>query len=224
MNRCNHCKLTFEGKQSICPLCQSMTEELDNGLITQYPSYDLRSIRKDGFFTKLIRFVSLAIVLSTIYINAFTYSYASSLWSVTVLTTWLLIVLTRRIIKSKRRHLGNKLLSLYSIFILYMLILDFTYGFTHWSLTFVMPITTIMMSLIFTFIAAMSRHKFVDFFGYLLSIICLSFVPILAFLLGLSDYLWLSSLASFICLIIVIGLYEFAGSALKNEVKKKLTR
>ncbi len=71
MKKCPKCSVDVY--QEYCPLCgRSLGEPVSPEV--NYPRYILRPNRKSDFVKKLFLFLTISIVLITMYVNIFTYS------------------------------------------------------------------------------------------------------------------------------------------------------
>ncbi len=220
-HRCRKCKVNVNGE--ICPLCKAKTDDIENSSADyscNYPKYPKNRKSWREILKKSTIFITVSLTLISVFINIFTYEKADNLWSIIVSGAMCLALVSVIQIISKQTYIGRKILCIYVCISIFLVVIDILYGFTKWSTNYVVPFMNIAVAIYFTFNAVLRKNRFSDYFGYLIFVFVLSFIPILYYIFGLSDRLWSSLVASLSCVIIAFGLWIFADKKLKNELKK----
>ncbi len=225
MNRCNKCNVDVYQSDSRCPLCKTPFEEYneENNAVVRYPEYQ-RLIKRRSKLWKVPTFVSIVAIFITVYINIFTYNQGDILWAGIVTTALIYINGVIKVLKSKSKRYGAKVLLNYLLLSMLLVALDVFTGWMYWSTNYVFPFLTIAVSLYLTILAIRSKQLFSEYFGYILVVMLISFIPIPIYLLGFADRLWGVFIAAIACAIISIGLFLFADKQLKQEMIKRFHR
>ncbi len=225
MNRCTNCNVEVYESDKCCPLCKLAfdTSAYEKDTPVKYPEYS-EITKKISKIWKVPVFVSIVAIFISVYINIFTHESGSIIWAGIVAVALFYINAVIKVLKSKSKRYGAKVLLNYVITSSFIIALDMFTGRLFWSTNYVFPFLTIAVTLYLTVLAIRSRQLFSEYFGYIMVAVCISFVPIPIYLLGFSDRLWGVFIAAIACVLIVIGLFLFADKRLKQEILKRFHR
>ncbi len=219
MNRCDVCNVNVYESEKSCPLCgKAFDSTFDTEVL--YPSYE--KIKKDNFALKNIPlFISTVAIVICVYINIFTYDSGDVLWSLIVSGGIIFAYSLFRLIPTKKRRYGEKVVLTYVLISITSLAVDFSTGMAFWSTDFVFPFLTMSVILYLTILSIRNKNLFSEYFGYLLTVTAIGFVSIIIYLLGFYNYGWGAFVAIISSFCIALGLYLFADKPLKSEIKKR---
>ncbi len=217
MTKCENCHVTLGGQLSRCPLClKALQFESDHTGESLYPVYN-NGIEKKNLKFKIFLFLSIVVCSILTLVNILTFQIAPILWFIYVLIIviylWIFIGHT---IKSKR-SIGSKILlqTLGASFLLFAI--DLNSGYGKWSVNIVIPVIVMVGILFITFKMSTRKMQWNEYIGYTISMILVGFIPIILFLIGVSNILWPSAVAALFSVLAIVGMFIFADKRFKNE-------
>ncbi len=221
MKKCNNCNVAVYDSEELCPLCfESLGTQSET--FVEYPKYKKLVSEKKPLKNSPL-FISVTSIIISIYINIFTHEAGSILWSI-IATSAILFCLGMFYIISENMRLAQKMFYGYLLLSALLLTIDFSTGMLFWSTDFVFPFLTVAMLILYTILAVRSKRYFSEYFGFILAVTLISFLPIGTFLLGFNTNVWGAFVAVITCVVVAMGLYLFADKALKDEIKKRFHR
>jgi len=117
---------------------------------------------------------------------------------------------------------GAKLITIFFIFIGTVFVVDLVSGFQKYSTTYVIPFSTILLTAIFTILAAQDQKNYRKYLGYLLFVFLISLLPVVIFFLSLSEIAWMSFFPALYSVLTLIGFLLYSWHSFREEIKKKL--
>src|SRR5699024_7844160 len=134
-----------------------------------------------------------------------------------IITMWLAVLTLIR----KRRNIAKSLLYLLIILSLMYIYLDYTIGWSAWSLTYAVPIicSSTLISMIIT--AIMTRMKPGDYVLYWAAVAILSLVPMIFLLIGWIQFQTPSLISSGFGLIVLIYMLVKKGQVIWGVIKEQ---
>ncbi len=221
MKKCNTCKVTLYDSEIYCPLCYLPLNKTKKSIV-QYPDYNV-IISKKKIVNNTSLFVAISSAIICMYINLFTHQKGEVFWSLIVSSSILYTYIEYNLL-SKQVFLGEKILFSYIYTSSLLVIIDFVTGMNQWSTEYVFPFITLGVIIILTILAVRGKRFFSEYFGYILSVVGVSLISIIFFLLNLNKNGWSAFIVLITSLILVIGLYVFADKTLKEEIKRRFNR
>lgn len=222
--KCKNCSVSFFSRTAICPLCGTEAEDLDFDTQNDscfYPEYAEPKISKLDIAKKIILFLTIAFSSMAIFINMFSLTIQSSLWSLLFVSCLFYTFVSFKTLSSKKMHTGAKILVQLLLISALVIIIDIFSGFKKWSTTFVIPSLSFASSLVIVFIAVGKRSLYKEFSGYLLTSFLISIIPALLCLVKLSTHIWVGYASFLVSLLMLFGLYVFSEKDFKSEMKKR---
>lgn len=217
MRKCPECHVHVKGDWTYCPLCKSALDTSIPVTPSSMPDVPLQFNRR--FITQLLIFVSL-VVIGIMLVIGFVYQGRIQ-WLqgafVGVVTMWLTVLTLIR----KRRNPAKSLLYLLIILSLMCIYLDYSIGWSGWSLTYAVPIicSSTLISMFIT--SRLTRMKPGDYILYWGAAEILSLTPMIFLVLGWVNYN-IPSLISFgLGLVMLIIMLVTKGQVIWREIKKR---
>lgn len=209
-----------------CPLCGSVlskTEEESETSYAPYPGYQPKNY-SDGILVKVFIFLSIVTIFTSAIVNVMTRNLNKSPWSIIVigcvLYAWILIKNT----VMAKINIGKKLVfQTISLPILLVIIEKYTYPPIPWALDYVTPFLTIIATVAVLLLVFVRSSKYGEYVMYLTFINILGTVPLILYFTipNLILVLWPSLVAASVGFLTFLGMWVFAGSSTKNELKKR---
>lgn len=217
MKYCKHCKANINTPDTVCPLCQAELETQENNEYEIFPNIPI-AYQKHKLFLRILLFISICIVSTTILINFF--FQQSGWWSLiiagSVAFAWFLIfnILTTR---NSLAIIARDVLIVAALLVL----IDGLYGFSRWSFNYAIPILFLTSILTIVIISIVQGLYFADFTIYFLSSAFLALLPLIFILTGLVTVLWPSIVCISVGFLSIIALFIFANRSVKDELKRR---
>lgn len=225
---CNSCKLNIVTTTHYCPLCNipiaKPTNVIEGNDFSQMFRYPVYAGQKKKRLKNTFSFVSIAISLLCIFINIFTWSRTSILWSLIIISSILFV--NRSVFGwiSSIKSVGSKIVSQYFLLAQLFLSIDIVLGYTGWSFSYVIPWCSIVITILITLLALTKRKNYTEFAGHLMASIVISVQLLVIGILPLSKEKW-GLMAAFLCSIFtIIALYIFSKQQFKEEIKIRFQR
>jgi hypothetical protein len=206
----------------LCPLCFSVLEGeniLENDQI-DYPKYDFFK-PKYNIFLRIITFITILVILSSILVNILTYENDQTLWAIIViLAMGYLWVLLRSTFKTKANAPTKLVIQMVTLSI-FMFGIDYVTGYDKWSINYVIPFLSMASLLSIISLLVGNGVRFGEYSLYLFSSVLLGMIPFILWLFKLVDELWPSLAAASLSIATIIGMLVFADKETKEEIKKR---
>jgi len=234
MKKCEKCNVKILNNRVTCPLCKSTlieTNEVSNNLLVNYPTTK-NLVKKIPKMIKILIFLSIFIILASIWINIATLQYASYLWCLPISFFITSIWIITYELAIKRKHFNRNMfflipilvLLLYGVFFIDSLNRQVTYAlYNDYIYLYVLP-GLMGVEIMFFTIRALIKKKFFAgsvIYMFLLSIFCIAHAIIslclkIDFLHGLVSYT-----IGFCALFTIPAMFIFDFKTTKDELAKK---
>lgn len=183
-----------------------------------YPVYEMKPQRR-GFVQHFILFIATFVISTSLLINLLT--EPRHLWFLYVLGPVLYgMLLVNHTILSKA-HTGSKVIFQVIALSIMLYILDAASGSLKWSIHYVIPFLVTLATLLVTIIVLRKPMKWVEYIGYMMTMIILVFLPVILFLSSWSTVLWPSATTALYALLTLIGMLLFSEKTMKNEIVRR---
>lgn len=204
-------------KQQYCPLCKYKLSEqsVDN---VYYPVYEMKPQRR-RFAQRLVLFIATFAISTSLLINLLTEPH--HLWFLYVLGPVLYGVLLINHTVLSKAHTGSKVIFQVIALSIMLFILDAASGSSKWSIHYVIPFLVTLATLFVTIIVLRKPMKWVEYIGYMTSMVILGFLPVILFLSSWSTVLWPSATTALYALLTFIGMLLFSEKTMKNEIVRR---
>jgi hypothetical protein len=217
MRKCPECHVSVKGDWDKCPLCEAPLDSNIPVTSSSMPDVPLQFNRR--FITQFLMAFSLIVVAVILGIGLLYYGRIQLFQGAAfgIITMWLAVLTLIR----KRRNIAKSLLYLLIILSLMCIYLDYTIGWSAWSLTYAVPIicSSTLISMIIT--ARMTRMKPGDYVLYWAAVAILSLVPIIFLLIGWIQFKTPSLISFGFGLIVLIYMLVTKGQVIWGEIKKR---
>jgi predicted nucleic acid-binding Zn ribbon protein len=221
MTKCINCNVLVHGQHKHCPLCDRRLPN-DGNNKTEYPAYkEIKHQRKTFAIYKIYLFLTIASIIILVTTNLLTFHDHSALWSVIVTACLLFPLITVRNIIVSKIHIGGKIFVQFVSLSVLLFVIDMDNQFSKWSTNYVIPILTIITTMIITIVAMSRKGLWFEYAGYLFAAFFISLCPLVFHVFKLADVLWPSVAAVVYSLLTMIGLFMLSDKEFKDEIKKR---
>lgn len=220
---CKNCHVSVADGHDRCPLCNQEIKDAKNNF-AEYPDYSVTtnlSPENNHIMRKTLLFLSVAGGAISVFINGFTFEEVPFLWSVIAVVSLFSLWLGLIIMTSNKLNIAGKALSLCGLISVIVVTVDACTGFLKWSTTYVIPFLSVALTLFITIITLTKKSRFIEYFGYLLTTMFLSIIPIAIIIFPLSTVVWTSMISLIYSILTTVWMIIFADESFKSEIKKR---
>lgn len=218
MSKCLKCSITILDPTDICPLCHCVLEAGEEKE-DSYPDIRLKG-RKLELISRILLFLSIVVGGLSVILN---YTYPTKVWWCALVVGGLVLLQLFMffVIVNERAGYRSKYLTGMTCAAIYMVLVDYVFGFTRWSVDYVIPTVFLAMDLSIIAVMFVNIRNWQSYLLFqILMILCSGVWVILCFLewirrpfmsylvFGLSCVLFLAS--------VIIG-----GRRASNELKRR---
>ncbi len=221
MKKCSNCGVSVYSTNKKCPLCQRpLSKEDTTAEKTWYPLYSVAEARQPNrFVSRLTAFIAIVIISICAFTNFF--ATPDTWWCLNVITCvlygWLLI---RHTFLSKV-HLGQKIIVQVLGLTGMLLILNMLEGGSRWSVNYIFPFLIIGATFLITLIVVVKKMLWKEFVGFIIALILLGFLPLLLYVIGVSQILWAAATSELYAFLTFSGMIIFSDKGFKNEMLRR---
>ncbi|MDQ0174928.1 DUF6320 domain-containing protein [Bacillus chungangensis] len=217
MSKCNQCGVILEhinGQQ--CPLCyETIGGNPQSSRNAWYPSYEVKKTKPSkNLLFHLSLFLSIAVISICLFFNLII--NAGNLWFLYVVGPVLYLFLLLNSTIFSKKHIANKILLQVVGMSSMLFLIDMLCGFHKWSVNIVIPILVIAATLLITVIIGIKKIRWYEYVKYIMVMIFLGFIPIILYLIGISNSIWASAITALYALLTLTGMFLFSAK-FKNE-------
>lgn len=222
MKKCKQCRVKVSTTRKTCPLCGNFLEIINDGpVLTTYPSHQ-PLVQKRNLFLRILAFILIVSSLISLLINLI-YN-KDNLWSFYIIGGSIYLwILFKSTILSKT-PIAKKLIIQMIVISLVVALIDYVSDkklINGWSVSYVIPVLSFVTTVANIIVIMIKRMKYSDYILYFLGTIFLGFVPMILYLLKVTNILWPSLSAACLSLVTIIGMIVFGDRQTKDEIKKR---
>mgnify|MGYP003305530650 CR=1 FL=1 len=225
MKKCPVCNIKFDTDRKSCPFCRNILETVSDSKFESYPKYKETKIKKK-LVEKIFIFLSIMAIIVSLISNYYDYQQGHKyLWSILVIICiGLLWALIRGVIISNRYFAERYMFVILLLQLMFMSIelIDVKHLNISWSLTYMLPILTIVYLATLVLYSMINSKKFAEFFIYILLGSVVAGCEALLIVFKLVSVDWPIVSASLFGLFVIIGTFLFPTKTAKAELKKRL--
>lgn len=218
MKNCPRCNIKIGGRFQYCPLCQN---ELSGDETEQYfPA--VRQLRKKNFWYKLQLFISLALVIVSIFLDFMLEIHSRIHWSIIAAVTAVIVqFVMRRLINKHSVSIHYYIYHITLASALVNLVFSYYLDYLCFSVSYIFP------SLLILLVGSMFAFGITDKSGkvmvYLLTVIGWGIIiPLLVLTLVHPKFEILWQICLMLTSVVLTGTLVFKGSKVLNELHKRL--
>lgn len=220
MNKCLHCGVKIQDQTEVCPLCQCVVETADAAMAKEcYP--DIRLIAKKlDLIGRIALFLS--IVLGTLSVILNCVRQDGIWWSLIVVggLAYLMMVLFFLI---ENEHAGYR--SKVSIAVIcgaaYIVLIDYVFGFTHWSLDYAIPLTLLAVDVMIIVAMVINMRNWQSYLLFQIVMVLCSGACVLLSLLGAIHNPLMSYVAFGLSGMMFLAAFIIGGRRARNELRRR---
>ncbi|MFS0562975.1 DUF6320 domain-containing protein [Terribacillus sp. 179-K 1B1 HS] len=218
MSYCNNCGVSVQ--HITCPLChRKVTDPADHTKQNLYPDYVGIVVKAKSITTRIVTFLSIAIISTCLLINVLV--NMEYLWVLAVAGPVVYLFLSLNHTIFSLAHTGSKIVVQVLGLSIMLVSIDIMSGFHRWSVNFVIPFLIIAATLLITAIILKKRMRWQEYAGYILAMIVMGFLPIGLYITGVATILWACAVTSLYAFLTLIGMLIFSDKTLKEEFVRR---
>ncbi|MCF2643184.1 zinc ribbon domain-containing protein [Roseburia hominis] len=217
MAKCKQCKIEIIDHVSVCPLCGSVLEDVEEGENT-YPNIRFKD-RKILLFLRIFLFVAILSEILLIYLNA---KYFKGIyWSAISGGAMAYAYFTMRFAVLHNAGYRTKLILQVISSILLVVLIDWSIGFTGWSLNYVLPAGILVMDLVIIILMIVNSRNWQSYMLFQIFMILWSFVPLIFYHFHLVTKPDFSIIALIGSACLFLGTFIIGGRRASTELKRR---
>jgi len=220
MNKCQHCGVYILDETDVCPLCQCVVEPADaTAAVERYPDIRLKT-RKLDLACRVVLFLS--IVLGALSVIANYLDESDTWWSVVVVggLAYLVLILFFFI---ENEHAGyrSKVLIGVACGAAYLVLIDYVFGFTHWSLDYGLPLALLAVDALIILVMFINIRNWQSYLLFQIFMIVCSGVCVLLSMFGVIRHPLMSYVALGLSVVMFLAAFIIGGRRARNELKRR---
>lgn len=220
MNKCPNCNVTVYSNHSYCPLCQTYVQEKSESS-KQYATYEYQEVQTKLLQRRIVRVLLALAPILVILVNVLTYEYLPYMWSVIVIFGSLYSALFLGNTLNPNRPLGGRIILNYLLLFVWCLLIELTLDFQGWSLEYILPLSSVVASIVCVVDLFRHRHMYDDLVVYILLMILIDLVPSLILIFRRTYVVWPTILSFIVSLIMILMMLLYNRNKFKTEIKKR---
>lgn len=217
MRYCKTCDVKIENDNPSCPLCHNETETISESFAKGYPSIKI-SLTYD-LIKRLLLFLCTGGSVVCLFINRFAGEFP---WSFICIAAYFYLYFSAKTIL--RRTLNVPFIVLVQVFLISIVapIVDFSIGFTGWSVNFVIPFIIISGSITLYVFSKLDLILFNEYIVYLLILAIIGIIPLVLVFTKIVTIKWPSFACILFSFLSILFMIIFFTRKFKNELIKRL--
>lgn len=220
MNKCKRCGVFVEDQSGVCPLCDSVLQEIKETAeeVSNYPNVGLKT-RKLKKICQIGTFLLVLIEILLIVINYYTPN--NTPWSMITGGAILYLIITVRDILNKRTgHIRKIYLQVIGLIAL-IICIDCALGFSGWSLEYGFPIVIYGINLTIILCMIINYANWQNYLVMQIFVVILSGGDMILYLSGVVKGAVLPWIALGVSSVLLAGTVVFGERKATNELKRK---
>lgn len=217
---CEYCKVHIADDTSRCPLCQNALKGRQGPSSAVFPNISPREWKKRKMFLHILQFVSFAVVVLCLTVDALLPQSYKFPWYVAAAVICMWVCLGNALLR--RHNIPKNILWLVVWISLLAVAWDKFTGWFHWSVDYVIPALCVTAMVSVAIISRAMGRKLTEYMVYLIIDSLFGVVPLVFLLLGWVNVRWPSILCAAGSVLSMGALWAFQGPDMVEEVKKRL--
>jgi len=218
MNKCNSCNVLIENSIEKCPLCNGKTEQISSDYACGYPK--VKETFLSDLISQLMLFLMLTGSIACFIINI--YVRTGFAWSLIAIAGQLYLYFSIKTIVRKNKNIPVLILAQIVLVAFITLIIDFSVGFSGWSINYVIPFSIVAGSIILSILSFLNTKKYREYIFYIFIIAIIGMIPILALVFKIVTVFWPCVLCVMYSVLTIVFMIMFSARRFKTELEKRL--
>ena len=220
MNKCLHCGVNILDETDVCPLCQCVVESGNENMAGErYPDIRLKARNLD-LACRIVLFLSIVLGALSVIVN---YLDDSQIWwSVIVVggLAYLLLIMFFFIINEHAGYRSKVMISV-TCTAAYLVLIDYVFGFKHWSLDYGLPLTLVIVDALIILVMFINIRNWQSYLSFQIFMIICSGVCVLLSLFGVIRHPLMSYVALGLSVVMFLAAFIIGGRRARNELKRR---
>ncbi len=220
MNKCLHCGVKIMDQTDVCPLCKCVVEAQDEEAAPErYPDIRLKG-RKLELIGRIVLFVDLVLGALAVLIN---YLQKGGIWWSGIVVGGLGYTLLILFFFIENEHAGYRSKALIGVACgaAYMVLIDYVFGFTHWSLNYAIPLSFIVVDAMIVAVMFVNIRNWQSYLLFQIFMILCSGICVLLSLFGVIEKPLMSYVAFGLSIVMFLAAFIIGGRRARNELKRR---
>ncbi|MCI8991249.1 MAG: hypothetical protein HFG80_00745 [Eubacterium sp.] len=219
MAKCLKCNVNITDNTLICPLCQHILEPVPGETLKNaYPNIEQQR-KKMIVALRIYAFAAIVAELLLVIINLRFFN--GIFWSVITGIALLYTYLTIWFSFHKNADYRIKLLFQACSGTIFLIAVDFVYGFHGWSVYISLPVIILALDALTFILMMVNRKNYESFLWLMLVLIALSVIPIIFYELGFIHSLTITFTALGVSVIEFLGTFIVGGQKARMELERR---
>lgn len=219
MKRCNQCKVMIADNETVCPLCQTVLEIMDEtGREQMYPVIEFNA-HKYSLLTRLILFMSVVLGMILIGINVLTYDgiWWSFISTGVMAYLWITILFS----VARQNNPASKILVQTLAAMVLCLLADFVLGYRGWSVNYALPAIVLVANGATLLLQLVNFMNWQSYLLFQMEYVVFSMALGILYGVGVITRPLLAFTAIFMSILIFAGTMIFGDRKAKSEIKRR---
>lgn len=220
MNRCVKCGVHILDKTEVCPLCHCVVEDEGAEPAKEYyPDIRLKG-KKIELVVRIVLFLSIVVGALSIIINV---THQNGMWWCVIVIGGLAYLQLIMLFLIENQHAGylSKIIIGTACGIAYIVLIDYLFGFTRWSLNYAVPAALLAIDIMTVVLMVVNIRSWQSYLSLQLFMIVCSGIGILLFLAGVVTKPVMSYVVFGISCMLFLATLIIGGRRASNELKRR---
>ncbi len=220
MNKCLHCGVNIQDQTDVCPLCQCIVEAgTEEAVMERYPDIRLKA-RKLELAGRIALFLAIVLGALAIIIN---FTHQNGVWWSAVVVGGLADMMLILFFIVENEHAGYRSKTLLGVgcTAAYMVLIDYVFGFTHWSLDYAVPAALLVIDAMIVIVMFVNMRNWQSYLLFQIFMILCSGICVLLSLTGTIRHPFMSYTAFGLSCIMFLATFIIGGRRARNELKRR---
>ncbi|WP_343210544.1 DUF6320 domain-containing protein [Anaerolentibacter hominis] len=219
MKRCNHCHVLILDNTNVCPLCRNALEGMEGK--EGYRSYPVIQENPHQYPFVIRIFLFLSIVQACVLVGVNYLTYSAVWWSLIPVGATLYFWITLYYSIQNNTNSAAKILVQTLCAQLLALLIDFSLGYTGWSVNYAIPSIFIVANLAMLVLMIVNFMNWQSYILFQIEYVVFSLIPIVLHLVGIITKPLLSFIGAGMSVLILLGTIVFGDRKAKEELKRR---
>lgn len=221
--KCTHCNIIVLDDTEYCPFCHHVLQKEENGthqteVKNRYPDI-AETVRRVSIARRILLYLAVAIGVICLFTNYRTYD--GLLWSLIVIYGLIYAVIIVSLFSSEKLGAYGKVGWTSFFALIYTAVIDLVFGFTRWSITYILPSWLIVINAILVIFMIVDHAKFQSYILHEFYIVVMNVVLFILIRVGLLKQVAVAEVALMMSILIFLGILILGGRAAHTEIARR---
>ncbi|HEY5585073.1 MAG TPA: DUF6320 domain-containing protein [Ruminiclostridium sp.] len=219
MKTCKRCNVNVQDDSNMCPLCRTVLTTIDGEIFNKaYPKIEVDPHKYD-ILKRIFLFISILSAVTTAVTNYLTYN--GVIWSAITIAAIIYFWVIMAYSIKRNTNIASQILVQLLCTSIFTVIMDYTIGYTGWSVNHVIPEIIILANISFLVLIIVNRMYWHTYVLNQFAIAICGLIPGVLFLCGFIEVPLPTIIATSISFIVLVGTMIFGDKTIKSELKRR---